>query len=259
MGRAVPTRVCPTAQEYKDHQVIMRIVDDHVYGGLYQRYMLHDYLPTILPHESLVKLPFSSWHGAPMAALRRTFQIYGDPLSSEIPEKQREKLRRLQDLYMRPAPIRSEHDVEDGIAAVDIADAATNVAHNEGPCDENAAAHASVTSARQERVGGRSNQANLGHEAAGLVRTRTGDSAIDVDTSISISSPCNPAPEPSQKRGRNLSNDLDGTRSRKKPLCLTPRQGVIPEPLWKWGPSSSSSNKAEWYPRMMAWRSAEDE
>lgn len=117
--RLIPARICPTAQAYKDRRVEMRAVNDDARSGLYQRCMLHDCLSTILPHDQLT-IPLKSWCSAPMASLRRTFQIYRDSLSDVIPVYQLELLRKLQYLHTRPAPSCWEDDFEEGKTGVDV-------------------------------------------------------------------------------------------------------------------------------------------
>ncbi|KAJ9634076.1 hypothetical protein H2199_009107 [Coniosporium tulheliwenetii] len=257
MGRLVPARICPTAQAYKDHQVDMGAVDDDACGGLYQRYMLHDYLSTILPRDPNATLPLKSWHGAPMASLRRTFQIHGDPLSGAILVDQRELLRKLQDLYMRPAPSRSEDDVEERAPGVDIAheEVETSVARDEdGPGSVNAQAGASamLMTARHEGLGGRSTPTELAQEEPGTVAKCAGDSAIGISNSQSTSSAHTSPPQPSRKRRRSSSDNSHYTDNRLKHFSYT-----TSEQQWKWGPHSSSLNKATWFPAMMGWRGGE--
>ncbi|TID21234.1 hypothetical protein E6O75_ATG04629 [Venturia nashicola] len=112
-------RVCPNAIDYKQHQVDSGEADEDTIGGLYQRYILKDYMSPLLWSQSdgPQEYQFSNkpWHGAPMAALRRAFQIHGDPLSRAIPAFQRARLRELQDLYMRdpPSPVPISHRPND--------------------------------------------------------------------------------------------------------------------------------------------------
>ncbi|KAK4994801.1 hypothetical protein LTR66_005242 [Elasticomyces elasticus] len=263
MGRLVPARICPTAQAYNDHQIDMRVVTDNTCGGLYQRYMLHDYLSTILPRDPNTTLALKSWHGAPMASLRRTFQIYGDPLSGAIPVDQRELLRKLQDLYMRLAPSRSEDDVEERATGVGIVheEVETSVVRDEdspGSVNVQAIASAMSTTARHESLGGRSTQTELAQEQPGILAECAGDSAIGISISQSTSSAHTPAPQPSRKRCRSSSDDSDRTENRPKHFPrTTSKERATSEQQWKWGPYSSSLNKATWFPAMMGWRSGE--
>ena len=74
-------------------------------GGSYWHYTLRDDFPVNADKSFILRLgPFKQpggWHSVPVAALRRAFQILGDPGIEGIPEEQMEKLWELHKLYSR--------------------------------------------------------------------------------------------------------------------------------------------------------------
>jgi hypothetical protein len=84
-------------------------------GGLYLRYTLRKYLTPLIEQGFVPGLgPYLEavpWHGSPMAALRRAFQVLGDPLTiRSVPRETREMLRELVDLYAWDAGIIQQDD-----------------------------------------------------------------------------------------------------------------------------------------------------
>lgn len=112
----LPPRVVPTPQMYSEYLKNQNLLPEDASGGLYWRYTLRDYFPVNADKSFIPGLgPFQQpgvWHGAPMATLRRAFQILGDPGIEGIPEEQLEKLWELRKLYSRkinlPAAINSD-------------------------------------------------------------------------------------------------------------------------------------------------------
>ncbi|KAJ9634899.1 hypothetical protein H2199_008763 [Coniosporium tulheliwenetii] len=101
----VPPRMTPKPQAYLEHQVSQGILSSDACGGQYWRYTLRDYFPVNADKSFIPGLgPFKEpglWHGAPMAALRRAFQVLGDPVVEGIPEEQMNALWELRKLYSR--------------------------------------------------------------------------------------------------------------------------------------------------------------
>jgi hypothetical protein len=128
----IPPRMVPTPQMYLEHQKGQGILPDNATGGQYWRYTLRDYFPVNADKSFIPGLgPFKDpgiWHGAPMAALRRAFQVLGDPVVEGIPEEQLNALWELRHLYSRrvnmPAVLASAAD--DG-AAVAITEGVDHV------------------------------------------------------------------------------------------------------------------------------------
>ena len=256
MGRLAPARVCPAAQAYKTHQVELRAVDEGAGGGLYQRYMLHDFLPTIISYNDITTLPLKSWHGAPMASLRRTFQIYGDPLSGAIPAQQREQLRKLQDLYMRPAPVRSEDGVErraSGLAITHEGDQASAAREADGPGFARLQT-VNFAGSRKARQGAASGVSTAEAAFALEVLGAYGGEVRSANWTYA------PESQPSRKRRHAFSDDSDHSETRRKhSRGRKSRRRATSEQQWQWGPSSSSRNKAISFPAMMGWRPSEVE
>ncbi|EXJ82382.1 hypothetical protein A1O3_06195 [Capronia epimyces CBS 606.96] len=77
----VPRRLVPTPQMYSDYLKREGLVSSEAVGGLYCRYTLRDFFPIHVVKSAIPGLgPFQEpglWCGAPMAALRRAFQIIG--------------------------------------------------------------------------------------------------------------------------------------------------------------------------------------
>ena len=92
----VPPRMVPTPQMYSEYLKRQNLLPYEAGGGLYWRYTLRDFFPINADKSFIPGLgPFKEpglWHGAPMAALKRAFQILGDPVVGGIPEEQLEKL-----------------------------------------------------------------------------------------------------------------------------------------------------------------------
>jgi hypothetical protein len=99
----IPVRVCPTAESYREHQINSGAVTSDACGGTYLRFTLRDYFPKLgqpafVPGAGSFQDPIS-WHGAPMAALRRAFLVLGTPFLQGIPKPIKHSLRTLLDLY----------------------------------------------------------------------------------------------------------------------------------------------------------------
>ncbi|TKA39991.1 hypothetical protein B0A49_13781, partial [Cryomyces minteri] len=100
---AVPIRVAPTAESYRDHQIRAEAIDAHACGGTYLRFTLRDYFPKLgqppfVPGPGPFVNP-EPWHGAPTAALQRGFRVLGNPLLRGIPRKIKQSLHTLLALY----------------------------------------------------------------------------------------------------------------------------------------------------------------
>ncbi|TKA61113.1 hypothetical protein B0A49_12752 [Cryomyces minteri] len=104
LGHIQP-RMTPTPQSYLEHQMNQGKLPRDACGGQYWRYTLRDYFPVNADKSFIPGLgPFKEpglWHGAPMAALKRAFQILGDPVVKGIPEEQMNALWELRKLYAR--------------------------------------------------------------------------------------------------------------------------------------------------------------
>ncbi|KAK4920750.1 hypothetical protein LTR66_016714 [Elasticomyces elasticus] len=105
----VPPQMTPKPQAYLEHQVSQGILSSDACGGQYWRYTLRDYFPVNADKSFIPGLgPFKEpglWHGAPMAALRRAFQVVGDPVVEGILEEQVNALWELRKLYSRKVEI----------------------------------------------------------------------------------------------------------------------------------------------------------
>jgi hypothetical protein len=154
-GDVLP-RMVPDPEGYSKHlkeeETWQAMLSPEADGGLYWRYTLRDYFPTLMntdksfiPGLGPSKKP-GVWHGAPMAALRRAFQVLGDPTVEGIPEEQLKQLWELRKLYARklaPAdlaessaagqiavPIRESEQEQSGLAP--LATQATNSSVHRG-------------------------------------------------------------------------------------------------------------------------------
>lgn len=99
----IPTRISPTAESYRNHQIEAGTIPSDACGGTYMRFTLRDYFPKLgqspfTPGASSFPDP-KPWHGAPMAALRRAFLVLGSPFLQGIPKETKHMLRTLLDLY----------------------------------------------------------------------------------------------------------------------------------------------------------------
>ncbi|EHY53569.1 hypothetical protein HRR83_003777 [Exophiala dermatitidis] len=105
----IPPRVVPTPQMYADYLKGCEIIPPEAKGGSYWRYTLRDFFPLHADKSFIPGLgPFKEpglWCGAPMAALRRAFQVIGDPATTEgVSEAQLDQLWQLRKLYARRIP-----------------------------------------------------------------------------------------------------------------------------------------------------------
>ncbi|EER38444.1 conserved hypothetical protein [Histoplasma capsulatum H143] len=94
-------RVCPDAMAYQQHQHAHGEVPAQALGGLYQRIFLQSYLP-FMPQDQ-ANIP-KSWHGHPMAAIRRAILATGTMRLDRYPEQIYLQIRELQKLYSRADP-----------------------------------------------------------------------------------------------------------------------------------------------------------
>jgi len=111
----IPPRIVPSPQMYSEYLKKQEILPAEADGGLYWRYTLRkNFFPVNADKSFIPGLgPFKEpgvWCGAPMAALRRAFQVIGDPSIEGIPEDQLEQLWQLRKLYARK--ISSTHLLE---------------------------------------------------------------------------------------------------------------------------------------------------
>lgn len=118
----IPTRISPTAESYRNHQIEAGEIPSDACGGAYMRFTLRDYFPKLgqlpfVPGASSFPGP-KPWHGAPMAALRRAFLVLGSPFLQGIPKETKHMLRTLLDLYSDEI---SDNDVveRDGYNSID--------------------------------------------------------------------------------------------------------------------------------------------
>ncbi|OAP54559.1 hypothetical protein AYL99_11007 [Fonsecaea erecta] len=101
----IPPRMVPTPEMYSEYLKRTTRMSSEATGGLYWRYTLRDFFPVHANKEFIPGLgPFKEpglWNGAPTAALRRAFQIIGNPTVQGIPERQLDQLLTLRKLYAR--------------------------------------------------------------------------------------------------------------------------------------------------------------
>ena len=234
-GKRVPKRTCPTAAEYLEAQKENERVGKEAKCGLYERYYLVDY-HNHLESKDDWSLPPKQWHGSPMAAIIRTFQLLGVHVlfQQKIPEQQLLNLQELQGFYRRPNPsttIITQDRVEHGQPGNDSGPGDANFGgseqHQDGPnpnpSDHNGTAHnmnLTLQPSKPSNVMDRD-------EVSGLV-----DSAVDVQPT---------GKENIQPMEEESVSDVIGKKS------------ISEEDFGRWGPDSSSSHKAEWYPQMMGW------
>lgn len=95
-------RVCPSAAMYREYQESRGDLPIGSLGGLYRRIFLIDYIPS-LPQSSRDEV--KSWHGNPMASIRRGILATGTMRIDKFPKETVGQLRKLQELYARPDPI----------------------------------------------------------------------------------------------------------------------------------------------------------
>ncbi|KIV89118.1 hypothetical protein PV10_08718 [Exophiala mesophila] len=151
----VPPRIVPTPQMYADFLRGRQILSPEAKGGSYWRYTLRDFFPVNADKSFIPGLgPFKEpglWCGAPMAALRRAFQVISDPTVEGIPEDQLEQLWQLRKLYARRIPCADTHESHTSdVADQDIGHRTTSDA--EEPAQ--ASATSSATSAPAHHITG---------------------------------------------------------------------------------------------------------
>lgn len=203
-GYDTPTRVCPSAGQYETGR-----------SPLYNRIVLQNYLPRLGSETSDMTglLPPRSWHGSPMAALMRAFLILGSPvLAGAIPQEQRALLRELQDLYLRPSPVRQSAE-----SSATITPGHTTVITSESERASTLAQNAQL------------NPTHMSQQEQESSGPRGCDSAVDVGIT---------------RRRSGIDHD-ERTRKRLRDELESTQDG------WSWGPASSSQDKATWLPRMM--------
>ncbi|QKX60439.1 uncharacterized protein TRUGW13939_07584 [Talaromyces rugulosus] len=104
-------RRVPTAEDYKAHQLRTNTIPSDAKGGLYRCVFLKNFVlggrfPAIMP--DLCK--HRTWHGNPIASLRRAFAVLGTPRVYILDKRIRDDLEKLRYLYFvadQPKPIDS--------------------------------------------------------------------------------------------------------------------------------------------------------
>ncbi|KAJ9650767.1 hypothetical protein H2201_009295, partial [Coniosporium apollinis] len=98
-------RITPTGVDYRAHQLRAGRIEEDVNGGLYQRYMLYDYLPKYRCCAAVNRVgqvfEAAPWHGDPMAALHRSFAALSSTVLRGLPLDKRMELQELQNLYIQ--------------------------------------------------------------------------------------------------------------------------------------------------------------
>ncbi|KAJ9634362.1 hypothetical protein H2199_009020 [Coniosporium tulheliwenetii] len=98
-------RITPTGEDYRAHQLRAGQIEEDVNGGLYQRYMLYDYLPKYRCCAAVNRVgqvvEAARWHGDPMAALHRSFAALSSTVLRGLPLDKRMELQELQNLYIQ--------------------------------------------------------------------------------------------------------------------------------------------------------------
>jgi len=258
MGHLVPSRSCPTNEEYLNNQICSGEVGEDALGGLYQRYYLRDYLPQIGRNSpSLPTLAPKPWHGSPMTAIMRTFLIHGSVVTGigVIPQEQRDHLRALQDLYLRPDP-NNTMSAEGDIRRDDpVQSTSTRIGPytTDGPSDPTSTGRLSTSGTRDgphmddSGLESQPPPNYLGHKG-------TVDSAVDVRTRNSSSARhITLTADHGYLHGhRRISGYAFDLPTKKRKLSSSTQQ------LWRWGPESTSCDKATWLPKMMQWDAGRD-
>ncbi|OJD30511.1 dienelactone hydrolase family protein [Diplodia corticola] len=94
-------RIAPSAIDYLEHHTRNGLVDEDSVGGMYERYVLFDYLPNVAgaaPILGQIGGP-APWHGDPMAALRRAFAASSSSIPSGSSWRRKKELVELRLLY----------------------------------------------------------------------------------------------------------------------------------------------------------------
>lgn len=229
---SIPPRSCPTPKMYFEHQLLSGDIQQGACGGKYVRYTLRDYFPKLGQNDWIPgRGPFQDaepWHGAPSAALRRAFQVLGDPLVHGIPEEDRQKLRELQDLYMKQIRISSTSELESS-------DIQVSADPDESQGDD-PAAHAPDASSTGRIVP----TGSLSNTDESQIPSSLGHSQ-DLQRCTYVS-------------GLRRSCGPDGLLLKRHIPPITSDRLLHQRPrtcqsrkLWRWGPRSSSHEKAIWY------------
>lgn len=95
------SRICPSAREYCEYQKQNNLIPESSNGGLYQIIYLWNANELLATNNGV---QFKSWHGEPMAAIRRGIQATGTMRVEKFPKDVLSDLRVLQSLYSRPDP-----------------------------------------------------------------------------------------------------------------------------------------------------------
>ena len=241
-GCRVPGRRCPTSDEYLENQINIGAVPEGAIGGLYDRYYLRDYWPRDgRDSQSLPIVGPKQWHGSPMATIMRAFLIHGSVLTGIglISQSHRESLRELQDLYLRPDPSSTAPEEENsrrGRAEQTV------IPENSSSTDRHTQDRHRALDV--SRVGLVDSSANIDIQSGG-----TRDSAIDVATTkpYSSESPVLTSMRRKSLKRRRTSYSEDDIPKEKH------IRFVLKELPWKWGPDSTSIDKATWLPHMLQW------
>ncbi|QKX59915.1 uncharacterized protein TRUGW13939_07057 [Talaromyces rugulosus] len=95
-------RSIPTANDYKDHQVRQEQEADTEIGGCYK---MVEPLPAYPEGPTRLKEK-NTWHGSPVASLRRAFHALGSPrIKTALTTTEIANLRTLMDLYFEPTTV----------------------------------------------------------------------------------------------------------------------------------------------------------
>ncbi|KAL8685574.1 MAG: hypothetical protein Q9218_007675 [Villophora microphyllina] len=207
-------RVVPTAQDYLQHQA--SLVPPEASGGLYRRMFL---IESGGPNGRIGEtLPPKPWHGCPLAAFSRAFHSMGSQ-SHLFPREVRQQLRGLKDLY-------SDHDQMCGaiptMRALPIQEISLSESTN--------TANYNTAFPYQSYTAAQSQPQNLGVDHTGATEGTDGKPADGTNAM--------PDDEPSRKRAR--SDDGCADNSAKRQLLDT-------RMAWKWGPITTSEDKASFY------------
>ena len=144
-------RICPSHDDYRQCQLARSLISEDDSGGTYDRFVLRDYFPklgccdTSRSMRTGRLLPAATWHGDPMAALRRGFGILGSvTIIGVLPKEIRRQLQELQNLYleneesfMAEDEFGDETDTDPGAISVGGPQSACHTTDSAQPVSEN--------------------------------------------------------------------------------------------------------------------------
>ena len=254
-------RKCPTRAEYLAAQIKKGAVPKDAIGGLYDRYYLYDYLARRGPGPTVeLETPAPrQWHGSPIAAICRAALVSGGFATNlaVIPQEQRDKLRKLQDLYLRPDPITASKQENSGNGKP--GQQATALSRT-----EDAAGHHHTTTLSNSlgfSAGMQRSKSTNGMNLNGSSGPGVNEADYQSVEEHNVQATEKENIPPMEESRSHIMDSAVNRSSRKRPYTEQEDNEPSKKHISKlaiddigcWGPESSSNNKAKWYPRMMGW------